>query len=155
MAKNPDNLFKHLAIVFVIALIFYIGSYSWDRNMRLKNGPWEVTYISDGKAPPAIVVNEPRLQIANVKIEFPGERVDATNATVVFDLPAKTVPFGKLLFDDLMYQPGTVTLDVFGHEVELIPRTLTVNKRGIPWKSGMVISMKPEEKLPPKPAGKK
>lgn len=155
MSKKPESLFKHLALAFAIALLFYVAAYTWDRHLRLKNGPWAVTFVSDGKSAPSLVINDPKLGITDVKITFIGESIGATNATVIFDAPAKTVPFGKLIFDDLMYQPGTVTLDMFGHEVELIPRTLTVDKKHVPWKSGMVIELKPEEKVPVKPEAKK
>ena len=46
------------------------------------------------------------------------------------------VPFGQVLFTDLTYLPGTVSFEVFGHEVELLPRTLIVDRQEVPWKSG-------------------
>ena len=42
-----------------------------------------------------------------------------------------------------------VAFDFFGHEVELLPRTLYLNKVEHPWKSGAVFTLQPNQKLPP------
>jgi hypothetical protein len=152
---KSDGIGKDLLVTFVIAVVLYVGFYSWDRHMRLRKGPWEVAFVSDGKGAPAIVINEPKLNISNVRIELMGEQISAVSSAVIFDEPSKRVPFGTLVFDDLMYQPGTVTLNLFGHEIELLPRTLIVNKKQIPWSSGTVIQLQPEQKLPPSPPRKK
>jgi hypothetical protein len=72
---------------------------------------------------------------------------------VAFDIPEKPVPFGSVKFEDLTYLPGTVTLDLFGHEIELIPRTLFINREERPWQSNVVITLSPSDKrsLPPRP----
>jgi hypothetical protein len=67
--------------------------------------------------------------------------------TVRFDEPQQQVPFGQWKFDDLMYLPGTVTLRFFGHEVELLPRILYLNRTEHPWQSGETIVLHPEDKL--------
>src|SRR6185436_10633530 len=102
-----------------------------------------------------IDVAQPRLGI-RCKIDFPGETVFTTNllpATVSFDRPRKPVPFGKVIYEDLTQLPGVVTFDLFGHEVELLPRALIVNKREIKWSSQATIGLWPTNKLPqpPKP----
>ena len=80
----------------------------------------------------------------------------ATNAlpqTVLFDRPRKPAPFGKVIYEDLTQLPGVVTFDLFGHEIELLPRVLVVNKRQIKWNSQASIELWPTNKLPqpPKP----
>ena len=35
-----------------------------------------------------------------------------------------------------MYLPGTLTFDFFGHQVELLPRVLIIDKEEHPWQSG-------------------
>ena len=152
---KSEGIGRHLAVTFVIALVLYVSFYSWDRHLRLRKGPWEVTFVSDGKGAPAIVINEPKLNLANVRIELTGEQISTVNSTVVFTEPAMRLPFGQLLFDDLMYHPGTVTLNLHGHEIELLPRTMIINKREVPWQSGAVIQLKPEQKVPPPPEPKK
>jgi hypothetical protein len=87
-----------------------------------------------------------------LKIVFPGARTALTNlsTSVLFDNPIKTVPFGKFVFHDLMYLPGTVTLELFGHEIELLPRVLIIDRKEYPWKSGATISLAvPKDNPPP------
>jgi hypothetical protein len=64
------------------------------------------------------------------------------------------VIFGRVLYEDLTILPGVVTFDLFGHEIELLPRTLIINKKEIPWKSESVLELWPTNKpvQPPKPA---
>ena len=47
----------------------------------------EILLVSSGvdKSAPSLTVNEPKLGITNLKIEFMGETTNAANATVVFD----------------------------------------------------------------------
>jgi hypothetical protein len=46
------------------------------------------------------------------------------------------VPFGKCVFLDTTFLPGTVVLDLFGHEVQLLPRVLTIDHVEHAWHSG-------------------
>ena len=153
---KSDGMFKQMVMVFAAALVLYVSAYSFDRHLRLKNGPWAVTFTSESNGDPAIVVTEPRLKIADLKIVFVGEKTSATNlpGRVVFDAPAQRLPFGECIFDDLMYLPGTVTFNLFGHEIELLPRVLIVNHQEHPWKSGSTIRLSPEDKPTLKPVAK-
>jgi hypothetical protein len=45
------------------------------------------------------------------------------------------IPFGKCVFMDTTFLPGTMVFDLFGHEIQLIPRVLTIDKTEIPWRS--------------------
>ena len=45
------------------------------------------------------------------------------------------VPFGECIYQDLMFLPGVVTMNLLGHEIELMPRTLVINKKQMPWDS--------------------
>jgi len=65
---------------------------------------------------------------------------------VVFDFPEKPVPFGKVKFEDLTYLPGTVTFYFFGHDVELLPRALYINRKARPWQSNETITLTPADK---------
>ncbi len=104
------------------------------------------------------MINQPRLKLSDVKIVFTGERVTNPPATVAFDMPQKAVPFGRVKFEDFTYLPGTLTIDLFGHEIELLPRTLYVNRQAHPWKSGDTITLSAADRpaaLPePKPKKK-
>ena len=149
-------MFKQVVMVFAGALVLYVAAYSFDRHLRLKNGPWEVAFTAETNGDAAIVVTEPKLNVAGLKIVFGGEKTAATNlpGRVVFDAPAKRLPFGECIFDDLMYLPGTVTFNLFGHEIELLPRVLIINHQERPWTSGATILLTSADKPPPKPAAK-
>jgi hypothetical protein len=153
---KSDGMLKQMVLVFVGALIFYVVAYSLDRHLRLRNGPWEVTFTTETNGVPAIIVHEPKLNLGDLKIVFAGETVPSTNLPqrVVMDAPAKRLPFGECIFDDLMYLPGTVTFNLFGHEIELLPRVLIINHQEHPWKSGATIQLSPAEKPTPKPVAK-
>jgi hypothetical protein len=137
---------KHIAGALVLAVAVYVGGFGLDQHLRTRRGPWQVTFIREDSGTPALIINQPRLNIANLKIIFGGEQVTNSTETVVFDFPKKRVPFGKVKFEDLTYLPGTVTLELFGHEVELLPRTLYLNRQPHSWKSGEIITLRSEDK---------
>jgi hypothetical protein len=144
---SSDKLPKHLLIGFLIALLVYAGSFAVDQHLRNRKGPWTVRFSTNENGWAQIEVTHPKLGVEE-RVIFFGER--PTNTGVVsFDRPSKPVPFGKVKFEDLTYLPGSVAFDFFGHEVELLPRTLYLNKREQPWTRGATQVLKPEEKLPP------
>ena len=58
------------------------------------------------------------------------------------------VPFGKCIYQDLMFLPGVVTMNLLGHEIELMPRTLVIDKKEIPWTADkgkiVILPLEPE-----------
>lgn len=149
---KSEGLLKHIAGALVLAIVIYVGGYSLDQFLRSRRGPWRVTFATEPSGTPAITINQPALGVSDLKIIFNGESGGRTNGTVAFDVPERSVPFGKVKFEDLTYLPGTVTLDVFGHEIELIPRTLFVNRQEHAWQSNMTITLSQADKrtLPPR-----
>jgi hypothetical protein len=145
--ESSDRLPKHLLIGFGLALLVYATFFSCDQYLRLRRGPWEVRFTTNQFGSAQIEISQANLAIHST-IVFEGER--ATNSgTVQFDRPERTVPFGKTKFEDLTYLPGSVVLDLFAHEVELLPRTLYLNKKERPWVRDQVITLRANEKLPP------
>ena len=148
--------FKSVVLTFLVVLGLYLAGFYGIEFWRHNKGPWEVTFTTDSLGNPGIVVYQPKLNISSVEILFPGEKTLATNRSqrVIFDRPLKPLPFGKRIHEDLTSLPGVETLDLFGHEIELLPRTLVVNRKEIPWKSEMVIELAPTNKIPnlPRPA---
>ena len=139
-APNP---LKHFAFAFVIALIVYVIFYNAIEHRRTRNGPWEVTFTNQAGVP-ALIINEPQLHIANVTITFPGQAAPLTNQTVRFDSPQPVpfaLPFGQCIFIDTTFQPGTLVFAEFGHEIQLLPRMLTLDKQDYSWQSGAVITL--------------
>jgi hypothetical protein len=132
MESSSDRLPRHLLIAFALALAIYAVFFTCDQALRKRRGPWEVEFRTNNAGYPMIVVNQRRLEITNVQIAFLDER--ATNGgRVVFNVPQQPIPFGKTKFEDLTFLPGSVAFDFFGHEVELLPRTLYLNKHEFPW----------------------
>lgn len=143
------SLGKHLLLLFVSVLILYVAAFSWVQHLRERKGPWEVLFITDQEGRPSISVSQSFLNISDVTFVFEGEQVAATNLveTVTFAEPPFTVPFGEVLFFDTTFLPGTVTLDLFGHEIEFLPRVLVLNRKELPWTSGATYHLTQEDKV--------
>ena len=132
---------KHFALAFIIALVLYFFAYHAIEHRRTRNGAWLVTFTNRSAAP-ALVINEPQLHISDVTIVFPGQSASFTNQTIRFNPPQPVpfdLPFGQCIFDDPTCPPGTIVIVAFGHEIELLPRTLTLDRREHIWQSGEVI----------------
>jgi hypothetical protein len=148
MDLSSDKLPRHLLIAFVLAIAIYAAFFSCDMRMRKRKGPWQVEFQTNEAGHASITVNQPALRITNVQIVFAGE-IATTTGQVTFDRPQKPVPFGKTKFEDLTYLPGSVAFDFFGHELELLPRTLYLNKKEYPWAASSIFTLTPDQKLPP------
>jgi len=134
---------KQFLAVFIISLVLYIAAYSAIEHRRTRHGPWTVTFTNLAGAP-ALVIDERRLSISNVILSFPTQPPSVTNAALVFDPPREVpfaLPFGQCVFMDTTFQPGTLVFTLFGHEIQLLPRTLTVDKREIAWQSGAILAV--------------
>lgn len=146
---NRAGHLKHFIFAFVIAALLYGVCYTAIERRRTRNGPWRVTFASPSGAP-ALVINEPKLGISNVTITFPAEKAAATNVTTVFDQPQPVpfdVPFGQCVFMDTTFQPGTIVFETFGHEIQLLPRVLTIDKKEVPWESDRSISVHEDRRV--------
>ena len=143
---QPSGFAKPVLVGLLLAVAIYAGGFALDQHLRARRGPWEVAFTTEPSGAPAIIVKHPKLNIANLKIIFLGETATNVHGTVVFDFPQKPVPFGKVKFEDLTYLPGTVTFDFFGHEIELLPRTLYINRNAHPWTSNEAITLSAADK---------
>jgi len=64
--------------------------------------------------------------------------------TLAFEQPRQVpydLPIGRCLFMDTTFLPGTIVMEIFGHEIQLIPRVLTIDRQEQPWKSDAVIAL--------------
>lgn len=149
---TETGAWRIFVIPALLALIGYIGFYACDSRLRSRQGPWEVTFATNSSGTPLLRISQPGLGITGVEVEF--QEAVLTNpapalpATVRFDAPNRGVPFGRTAFDDLMYLPGTVVLHCFGHEVQLVPRRLYLNRQGAPWESAARYELRPGDRLP-------
>jgi hypothetical protein len=143
---KPENPAKHFIIPLLIAVIIYGVSYSWIEHNRVRKGPWVMVFTNSAEGPPAVIINQPKVGVTNVHLVFPGEQPVAANAprTIVFDKPREVpfeVPFGKCIFMDPTFLPGTLTFRLFGHEIELLPRVLMLDHQEHLWRSDEVIRL--------------
>jgi len=153
---KPDALAKHLALAFLLALAVYVIFYEFIEHRRARNGPWQVTFRAGAAAAPAMVINQPQLAITNVQISFPGEASPASPAPVIlaFNQPRSVpfgVPFGTCVFMDTTFLPGTVTFQLFGHEIELLPRALIIDQQEHPWRPDTIIALPHRPPAPVRP----
>jgi hypothetical protein len=148
-----DNPAKHFIIAFAIALLGYIAIYHFIENRRTRKGPWQVTFTNNPVGTPAIVINQPALSISNVQIQFINPITNfessitndqSVSRHLLFSQPRPVpydVPFGKCVFMDTTFQPGTLTFQLFGHEIELLPRVLVIDRQEHAWKSGQIVAL--------------
>ena len=160
---KKDNPAKHFIAAFLIAAVLYVIAYTWIEHRRTRKGPWEVTFADVN--PPEMIINQSWLGISNVAIIFPNGKMAASEnqtnqgsfavtatkengrasapsaRTVLTFAQARSVPypvpFGTCAFMDTTFLPGTVSFtNLFGHEIELLPRVLIIDRQEHPWKSG-------------------
>ena len=141
---KSDNLLRHIWVPFLIAVLVYVFFYTGIEHRRTRNGPWEVVFTNNAAGAPTLMINQPKLAITNVQIIFPGGSNAATAqaATMEFSQPREVpyqLPFGKCVFMDTTFLPGTIVFDLFGHEIQLIPRVLSIDRKEIPWQSNATI----------------
>jgi len=140
-----DNLAGHLAIAFFIALAVYVAAYRGIEGRRTRNGPWEITFTNSPDAHPALVVDQPKLGLTNVEMIFADAMISSNNTTTNF--PSRLgfgepkpvpfeLPFGKCIFMDTTFLPGTLTVSMFGHEIEFLPRVMMIDHEEHPRRSG-------------------
>lgn len=143
MSSRHSEL-RHFLYAGLIATAFYFASFYGCESFRRAKGPWRVEFSADSNAQPQIVINQPALRITNVAIIFAGETFPTSRQaeTVAFNTPTNEAPFGKVVFRDTTFLPGTITLSIFGHEIELLPRVLVIDQQERPWRSDERIVLK-------------
>ena len=156
---NKDFPLRRIVALFFM-VVLYFAIFNWIERQRHVKGPWEVTFTQDAGAP-CLVINQRTLGILDRKMRFPGGSVTNLNLpqTVIFDFPGKKPPFGEIPFADLTFLPGTVTIDLFGHTVELIPRVLGIDGAEHPWSDTAAIELPdrppvPRKQPPTRPDGR-
>jgi hypothetical protein len=143
---KPDGLPKILSIAFVIALVLYAVTYFGIEHPRNRKGPWQVTFTTNSAGSPTLLINQPALAITNVQITFPDAiwPTAFTTTQIAFNQPRPVpydLPFGKCVFMDTTFLPGTIALEMFNHQIQLIPRVLTLDGNEIPWRSQSTYSL--------------
>lgn len=148
---KSDRIPRTLLIIFVSALVLYIVSFAYIQNRRTTKGPWQVVFFTDNAGQPGLLIEQKKMKISE-RVMFPDHKLSQANMVrpIIFDDPARTnAPFGEIIFQDLTFLPGTVTLNIFGHEVELLPRVLIVDKKEHAWETDRILSVTGPEKFKP------
>jgi hypothetical protein len=138
----------HFAAAFVLAAILYASAFFTDHHLRTRRGPWQLTFAAQPDSPTRLTIHQPALGLTNIHIILHEEFDRAIQDTVHFHAPGQPVPIGHVKYEDLTYLPGVVTLELFGHEIELLPRVLYVNRQAQPWRSDTTLHLHPEDRLP-------
>ena len=142
---KSDNPVRHFALAFVIAILIYFVAYQGIEHRRTRKGPWQVTFTNSPDGDPSIVINQPTLRLTNVQIVFAGASSQSRSASVLeFSQPRQVpydLPYGKCLFMDTTFLPGTVTFQFFGHEIELLPRVMIIDHAEHPWQSDTALTL--------------
>jgi hypothetical protein len=113
-------------------------------------------FTADAAGRPMLQIEQHRLGITNKQIVF--NRAASTlpppgPIAVAFVDPKPVpfeVPFGQCVFMDTTFLPGSVTLHLFGHTLEMLPRTLIIDKQDYPWRTNSLV-MVPGAPLTPAP----
>jgi hypothetical protein len=147
---KTDGLLRPLVIAFVAASILYAVVYSGIEHRRTRKGPWQVVFTNDASGAPALLINQPSLAIANVWLTFPGAALPPgldTNQPAFAEPRAVpyAIPFGSCRFMDTTFLPGTLVFNLFGHDIQLLPRVLTIDGAERPWRSQEVIPLVPTD----------
>ena len=140
---KTDGLLKQVGVVFVVALVLYVVAYSGIEHRRTRQGPWVVTFTANISHEASLIIAQPALGLSNVFVVFNDTRLPTNfSGTVLrFDQPRPVpceVPFGQCLFMDTTFLPGTIVFSMFGHEIQLIPRVLTVDRKEYPWPTNRI-----------------
>lgn len=145
--------FKSMALLFVGVLAAYLGCFYGLEHLRHRKGAWVGDFHAAPDGAPELVVSQDWLGVTNVTLRLAGEKMTNGGGRVVFDRVKQPVPFGRVIYEDLTFLPGVITFDLYGHEVELVPRLLVADRRQLPWQSEQTIELWPSNKpaIPPHP----
>jgi hypothetical protein len=132
-----------VAAVFAGAVVVYFAAFTVIEHLRTRKGGWAVTFRGDSSGAPSLSVSQSYLAISNVVFAFPNAQAGQSNfaQTVVFDQPITNIPFGRVIYLDTTFLPGSVVLDLFGEEIQLLPRRFLVNQREYRWKSETTLTL--------------
>lgn len=153
MKASRPALFKLLGL-FLTILTIYGLAFLLDGFFRMRKGPWLAVFSAISPTQLELSVYQPTLGINGVKITIQREAlesVELTQGRVEFRNPNQPLPFGQLIYTDLTFLPGVVTMEIEGHQIELMPRALVVNRKPIPWDRLDPLDLKPRDRLPEGP----
>ncbi|HYG24572.1 MAG TPA: hypothetical protein VEH04_17485 [Verrucomicrobiae bacterium] len=142
---KSNSVVRNVFLLFAVVLAFYAVAYFGIEMQRDGRGPWRVRFAADAECP-LIIIQQPSLGISNVQVRFPNAKLppDFREETVSFSRPRHVpfpLPFGQCIFLDPTFKPGTVVIRFADHEVQLLPRVLTIDQRETKWESNATFQL--------------
>jgi hypothetical protein len=132
---RSEGILKHVGVALLIAVVFYFVTYTWIEHRRVVHGPWEIRFSSDTAGVPSLSISETELNISKT-VRFTGGKTKPNiSKSVEFRLETPELPFGEIVFQDPTFLPGTLSMHLFDHKVELVPRVLFIDGKEYPWNS--------------------
>lgn len=139
-----EGIWKPLLLVGALCVLSYFPLFNWIEHRRGYKGPWTVDFAIAG-GHPVLLISQPALGITNVQIAFPGVTTDTNSQRIEFSIARPVpypVPFGQCVFQDTTFLPGTIVLEISGHEIQFMPRVLTIDKVERGWRNGETIEVR-------------
>ena len=155
MEREQSNIsWRFLGGLFAVTLVIYFAGFYGMEHLRDRKGPWQVNFDATATHGPTMTIHQLGLGIDGFRVVFEDAGTNGlTSGELAFDDPGRNkqpmdrtpessqelkqrafeVPFGECIYQDLMFLPGVVTMNLLGHEIELMPRTLVIDKKEIPW----------------------
>ena len=169
MDRMQANIpWRFLGGLFVVTLLLYFAGFYGIEHLRERKGPWQVSFDAAAVSGPVMTIRQSALGIDGFRVVFKGASADGlASGEVMFDEPGRNaqpmdktpessqelkqksfpVPFGECIYQDLMFLPGIVTMNLLNHEIELMPRTLVIDKKEVAWSTpGAQITLQPRAK---------
>jgi hypothetical protein len=140
---NQNFGLKHFLGTFGVCVAVYLAAFYGIEHLRNRKGPWQVAFTTETNSP-AIIITQPALKLHNVKIVFAQAATTKVETSISFNEARAVpfaVPFGQCVFLDTTTLPGTVALQIFGYEIQLLPRVLTIDGKERTWQSDSTISL--------------
>ena len=151
MLRSAGLTPKSIAFTLAVVGVLYFAAFWGIERFRAYRGPWEVAFGSNAQSEATLTVSQRALGLAGMRLVVHGDPATNGPSIVRFDKVLQPIPFGRVIYEDLTFLPGVVTFDLFGHEIELLPRVLIVNKQEVPWHSGATVDLWPTNKPPGPP----
>ncbi len=151
LSPEAEKTLRRFFGVFLATLFLYVTIYGGCQAYRVRSGAWHLTFDTLKDGTPQLRIEHPRILSAGpLSIDFPGEsapRVTNGPITWIYSRPDTNVtPFGPIVFLDTTQLPGTISINAFGHALEMVTRTLSVDFTEIPWTSGTNLIVRAETK---------
>jgi len=132
--------YKHLllraGLIFATALIGYIVVSSGSSTAAWPRAVGRHLYAEAGV--PVLTVNQLKLGIRDARIVFADARTASNPAQTLEFIQARAVPFdvpSAMRFSGPAVSPGYARVGFVRHEIQLLPRVLTIDKKEHPWRS--------------------